>query len=157
MGNRMDPKALARKHLDRRLASLRSGDALTRPPRGWVRAIRDALGMTTRQLAKRMHISQSTVTGLEKGEMHDSVSLRTLRNAAEALNCTLVYALLPNVSLEETVRDRARQMAEGQLARTNHTMSLENQALTARDLATERDRLADELMRGDSTRLWDEL
>lgn len=151
----MPSDALARKHLDRRLQGL-PGDAFTRPPRGWVRAIRDALNMTTRQLAARMGLSQSTITALEKGEVNETVSLATLKQAAEALDCRLVYALVPNASLEETVRRRARLVADMQLARGNHTMRLENQALLAEDLASERERLVDTLVRDGSRRLWDE-
>jgi len=152
----MDQHRLARKHLDRRLTPLRLSEALARPPRGWVRAIRDALGMTTRQLAKRIGISQSGVVGLEKGEVQGSVSLVTLQQAAEALNCTLVYALVPNTSLEEMVRDRAQQVATDQLARIPHTIRLEDQGLAPSELAAQHERLVQELLKGAPRRLWDE-
>ena len=38
------------RHLDQRFRTLRPLAATQRPPKGWVRAIRDALGMTTAQL-----------------------------------------------------------------------------------------------------------
>lgn len=155
MVTQMSQDALARKHLDRRLKALPQ-DIFARPPRGWVRAIRDALNMTTRQLAARMNLSQSTIAALEKGEVNETVSLATLKQAAEALDCRLVYALVPNTSLEETMRRRARLVADKQLARGNHTMRLENQALVADDLASEHERLVDDLVRNDSRRLWDE-
>lgn len=153
----MSSDALARKHLDRRLKLLKSKDAFARPPRGWVRAIRDALNMTSRQLAARIGVSQSSVVALEKSEIGETVSLATLKQAAEALDCHVVYALVPNTSLEETMRRRAHQIADKQLARGNHTMRLENQALVADDLASERERLIDDLVRTNSRRLWDEL
>lgn len=156
MANRMDTPTLARKHLDRKLAVFRTREDLARPPRGWVRAIRDALGMTTRQLAKRVGISQPGIVALEKGEMNDTVSLGTLRQAAEALDCKLVYVLVPNISLDAMVRARAEALAEKQMSRITHTMRLENQGLGADDLATERARVIDELLRGDVKRLWDE-
>lgn len=152
----MSPGALARKHLDRRLKLLQSKDAFARPPRGWVRAIRDALNMTSRQLAARIGVSQSSVAALEKSEIGETVSLATLKQAAEALDCHVVYALVPNTSLEETMRRRAHLIADKQLARGNHTMRLENQALVADDLASERERLIDDLVRTNSRRLWDE-
>jgi predicted DNA-binding mobile mystery protein A len=154
MIDRMNTKALARRSLDRRLAPLRSSDAVARPPRGWVRAIRDALGMTTRQLAKRIGVVQSTVAALEKGEMEDTVTLATMRKAAEAMDCAFVYALIPSKPLEEVLRGRARKIADEQLARMDHTMSLEGQALASEDLAAERERLVDELLRGDLRQLW---
>ena len=70
----MDMKALARKHLERRLAPLREVD-LTRPQRGWLRAMREATGMTTRQLARRMGRAQSVIVDAEKSEERDSITL----------------------------------------------------------------------------------
>jgi predicted DNA-binding mobile mystery protein A len=147
--------ALARKHLDKALAPLRGLAAQPHPPKGWVRAIRDALGMTSRQLAARMGLSQSTITALEKGEAAETVTLKTLRQAAEALDCQLVYALVPRTTLEEAVRMRARALAEGRLARVNHTMRLENQALHDGELAAELERMTNAILAGRASRLWE--
>jgi len=152
----MDSTALARKHLERRLAPLRGRQDLMRPPHGWLRAIRDALGMTTRQLAQRMGKVQSAIVDLEKSEARETVSLAKLREAAAAMDCTLVYALVPNRPIDEILRARAEEMAELQLARASHTMALENQGLDQPALADERERLVDELLRGSITRLWDD-
>jgi predicted DNA-binding mobile mystery protein A len=146
---------LARKHLDRRLSQIRSADSWDRPPRGWIRAIRDALGMTAAQLAERMGVSQPRVFAMEKAEARDAVTIETLRRAAEALDCTLVYALVPNSSLDGMVRERARVMAAEQLGRVDHTMRLENQGVESGALADERDRLAGEIVRSHLSRLWD--
>ena len=88
--------------------------------------------------------------------MEDAVTLATLRRAAEGLNCTLVYALVPNEPLDAIIKARAQAAADAQLKRTHHSMRLENQALDKRDLQAERDRLAAEIMAGDPRRLWDE-
>jgi predicted DNA-binding mobile mystery protein A len=151
----MDVATLARKHLDRQLAALRQPGLSQRPPRGWVRAIRDALGMTTTQLAERMGISQPRVTDIEKREMQDALTLATLRKAAEALDCTLVYALVPNRPLEDTVRERAKAIAEARLARVHHTMALEDQAVPLSYLTKERDRLVTQILQEGPRRLWD--
>jgi predicted DNA-binding mobile mystery protein A len=155
MRSSSNTKALARKHLDRRLASLRGADDLTRPPRGWIRAIRDAIGMTTTQLAERTGVSQSRIPRIEDAEARDSITLKTLRSVAEAMDCTLVYALVPNRPLDELLRERAQSIADKQLSRTNHTMKLENQALEPRELKAERERLVNDLISGDPRRLWD--
>ncbi len=157
MGSDIDAKALARRNLERRLAPLRKANDLARPPRGWVKAIREALGMTTAQLAERIGVAQTRVSRIEKDEVGGATTLKTLRDVAEGLNCTFVYTLVPNEPLDEMLRARARQVADKQLARTNHTMKLENQALLPRDLEIERERLVDELVRGDPRRLWDAL
>ena len=74
----------AARALDVHLNPVRSWSA-TRPPKGWLRAIRDALGMTTRQLAARLGVSQPRVVALEKGEVDETLTLAGLRRAAAAL------------------------------------------------------------------------
>lgn len=150
------PAALARKHLDKALILFKEAAEQPRPPRGWVRAIRDALGMTSRQLAARMGLSQSTIAALEKGEGAGTVTLKSLREAAEALDCQLVYALVPRTSLADMVQERARALAEKKLARVHHTMRLEDQALRESDLAEERERITRSLLEGRASRLWED-
>lgn len=117
----------ARRRLDERLSGLKPEDRLRPPPKGWIRAVRDALGMTGVQLAKRLGVRPQTVEAIEKSEASGSIQLSTLRRAAEALDCTLVYALVPKTSLEGAVDQRARKIAMRDLARVAHTMRLEAQ------------------------------
>lgn len=143
-----DIRYKARQRLDERLAPLKPEDRFKVPPRGWIRAIRDALGMTGVQFAKRLKVSPQSVDALEKSEANGSIKIETLRRAAEALNCTLVYALVPNTSLEAAVRDRARNVALRDLGRVAHSMKLEAQGtgdanLDARIDAYVRDTLRD--------------
>lgn len=147
--------SLARKQLDRRLRTLRKTDSLARPAKGWLRAIRDALGMTAAQLGQRIGVSQPRISALEKAEVEGTVTLATLRQAAEGLGCTLVYALVPNKPLEAMVEERARAIASQQLARTHHTMTLEDQALDPADLKAQRARLIADLIANNPRRLWD--
>ena len=154
MRSKFDTAALARKHLDRRLTPLRKTQDLARPARGWIKAIREALGMTTAQLAERMGVAQTRVSRIEKDEIGSAVTLRTLRLAAEAMNCTLVYALVPNEELEQFVRHRAAALTNERLSRTHHTMQLENQALSEHDLDAEHSRVFREILEGDPRRLW---
>jgi predicted DNA-binding mobile mystery protein A len=83
--------------------------------------------MTGVQLAKRLGVRPQTVEAIEKSEASGSIQLSTLRRAAEALDCTLVYALVPKTSLEGSVDQRARKLAIRDLARVAHTMKLEAQ------------------------------
>jgi predicted DNA-binding mobile mystery protein A len=122
-----DARQRARQRLDDRLLALKPEDRFRPPPKGWVRAIRDAVGMTGVQFAKRLDMRPQSVEALEKSEANGSIQLKTLRRAAEALDCTLVYALVPNSSLEGAVRARARQIAIRDLGRVAHTMKLEAQ------------------------------
>jgi predicted DNA-binding mobile mystery protein A len=131
----MDPvKVRGRKRLDERLARLRDADVSTRPAKGWVKAIREALGMSGKQLAERLKIAPQNVDLLEKSEEADTIQLKTLRRAAAAMDCTLVYALVPNSSLEAMVKARATELALRDLGRVAHTMKLEAQQVDDQDL-----------------------
>lgn len=147
---------LARKNLDRRFAALPPPGQWARPPKGWIRAIRDALGMTAAQMAARLSVSAPRILALEKDETRGAVTLDTLARAARSLDCTLVYALVPNRPLEEMVRKRAETVAAERIESVSHTMRLENQGLPPKELQAERERLAAELLRGNLRRLWDE-
>ena len=125
-----------------------------RPARGWVRAIRDALGMSSRQLAARINISQPAVAQLERSEADGVAQLDTLRRAADALECDLVYVLVPRASLAEIVRNRARAVARADIATVDRTMRLEEQGLTPDQLER---RIYDYAAKLITTgRLWDE-
>ncbi|WP_417485193.1 mobile mystery protein A [Maricaulis salignorans] len=149
-----DSLARARKQLDQKLAPLRGEAAFVRPAKGWVRAIRDALGMTGRQLAARLGIKQPTLVALEQGEVNGTITIGRLKELAEALDCTLVYALVPNRPLQQIVEERARHLANLRLTRTHHSMRLEDQGLNVDDLADERDRLAAGLLRDNARQIW---
>lgn len=117
----------ARKSLDDRLGLLRPLARFAVPPKGWIRAIRDALGMSGSQLGHRLGIKAQSVQDLEKSEATGTIQLNSLRKAAEAMDCVLIYALVPKDSLEAMVERRARSLAIGALRRVSHSMALEDQ------------------------------
>jgi predicted DNA-binding mobile mystery protein A len=144
------------RHLDPRFAALRPLLQNPRPHKGWLRAIRNALGMTTAQLARRLAVSQPRIVELEQSEVSGSVTLKTLQRAAEALGCRLVYALVPERPLAETMQARAERIADREVGTVEHTMRLEGQAVTSKKLSKElRRQQAEELLRRPA-RLWDE-
>lgn len=144
------------RHLDKRFSSLRSLARTPRPPKGWLRAIRDALGMTTAQFGRRLGVSQPRIIELEKSEVGGSVTLHTLQRAAEALGCRLVYALVPERPLAEIVKERAALVADRQSSAVEHTMRLEDQAVKDKTAARElRQQMIEDLLRRPA-RLWDE-
>jgi predicted DNA-binding mobile mystery protein A len=124
----------ARQRLDGRLSALKPEDRFLPPPKGWIRAIRDAIGMSGVQLASRLGVRPQTVDAIEKSEASGSIQLKTLRRAAEALDCMLVYALVPKTSLEGAVKTRARRIAMRDLQRVAHTMKLEAQETDDADM-----------------------
>jgi predicted DNA-binding mobile mystery protein A len=144
------------RHLDARFADLRPLATINRPPKGWIRAIRDALGMTTAQLAKRLGVSQPRIVEIEQAEVSGSVTLHTLQRTAEALGCRLVYVLLPEQPLAETVHTRAETVARDQLVSVQQTMRLENQSVNDKGVSDRlREQLVEKLLRRPA-RLWDD-
>jgi predicted DNA-binding mobile mystery protein A len=150
----MNRKKLIRKQLDASLQRFSPLLDVTAPPKGWIRAIRDALGMTAKQLANRLGVAQQAVARIEKEELEGSVTIKTMRRIAECLDCVFVYGFLPRTSLEETVTRQAKQVALRRLARAYQTMSLENQALSRRENEEALTDLVDELVRAPSSTLW---
>jgi predicted DNA-binding mobile mystery protein A len=146
----------ASEQLDKRFAELRPLITGSRPSRGWIRAIREALGMTTGQLAKRLEVKQPRVVELEKAEASGNITVQSLERAAEAMGCRLVYVLVPVKPLTDALQERATLIADRQLASVEQTMRLEAQGVTDETRRKEtRQQLANDLLRRPA-RLWDE-
>ena len=147
----------ARKQLEKRLAPLRAMDAeLAVPPRGWVTAIRDALGMSAIQLARRLGVKQPRINAIEKAELSGSITIKSMREAAEAMNCKFVYALVPVKPMDELIEDRARLHAEERLKSLDHTMALEDQSVDDDDRKAQEAWIIKEVLEKESRRLWGE-
>ncbi len=153
---RSQERISARRHLDKRLNSLRSNDSFARPSRGWVKAIREALGMTTAQLGRRIGVSQPRAVAIEQAERANTITLGTLQRAAHALDCELVYALVPRKPLEEMAGERALALAGQRLAHTRHNMALEDQAVEVSDEQEQLKGLARQLLVKPGSALWDQ-
>jgi len=151
----MNKKKLIRQQLDVSLQRLSPLLDVIAPPKGWIRAIRDALGMTAKQLANRLGVAQQAVARIEKEELAGSVTIKTMRRIADCLDCVFVYGFVSRTSLEETVARQAKQIAIRHLTQASQTMSLENQALSRRENEQALSDLVDELTRTLPSNLWD--
>lgn len=153
---RPQERTSARRQLDKRLNSLRNKDSFARPPRGWIKAIREALGMTTAQLGQRIGVSQPRAVAIEQAEKTGTITLDSLERAARALDCELVYALVPRKPLEELAEERALTLAKRRLASTHHSMALEDQGVAAADEQAQLKTLARQLLEKPGSALWDQ-
>lgn len=143
-------------HMDARLKKLRRLSLEPLPVKGWISALRTALGMTTRQLARRMGISQPRIVEIEREEISGKITIASLDKAAAALGCRFVYAIVPDKALTKTLAERAHALAEKKLATTEQTMRLENQAVRSPQARAHMiHKLAESLLRK-KARLWDE-
>lgn len=145
---------LARNRLTTRFEVGTAAALADRPTHGWVRAIRDSLGMNARQLATRLNLSQAAVTQLERTEAQGTIRLDTLRRAADALNCDLMYTLIPRLSLDEMVMNQARLRARRDISSIDQSMRLENQALVNEEIVRRTEDYANKLIA--SGKLWND-
>ena len=150
---RSEERALARKNLDKRLNSIRNLGDFARPPKGWVKAIREALGMTAEQMAVRLGVTKPRIYRLEQAESEGALTLDSLQRAASALECELVYALVPKQPLETMIQQRALHEAKKRMRTAAHTMSLEDQSVDETDQREQLEALAKQLEQAGSA-LW---
>lgn len=140
-------------HTFERLAPLRSVD---RPRKGWLKVIREALGMTVEQVAERLEVTKSMVSKYERAELDETITLATLRRVASALDAELMYAVLPRKSIEELRRERALTAARRRVQSVHQSMALEDQAVSAEERERQIAELADELLIERPRTIWDE-
>jgi len=126
------------------------------PRSGWIRTIRDTLGMSSYSLAKRLGCSRENIVALERREKNGTVTLKTLDEVAQAMNCKLVYCLLPMKPLDQILEEQAMLIAKKRISIVNHSMSLEQQGLTPQQLKQQEDDLVQELLQGKLGNLWKE-
>lgn len=148
----MKNNKLARRRLDEKLNNLEALRIIEVPSKGWIKAIREALGMTTIQLAKRLNLKQPRIIAIENNE--NNLKISTLEKIAKALDCKLVYSLVPKTSLEEMTYRQAERKAKKILAKVSHNMALENQTPIYDKIELED--MIQELLNGSQARLWDE-
>ncbi len=151
MGN----SAKIRAQLEERLFELKPLLKNKNPAKGWVRSIREAMGMSGRQLADRIDVQAPRIPEMEKAETHGNITLKSLRRAAEAMDCELVYAFVPKTNLETSVRTQARKAASYNLDIVANTMRLEDQGLSVKENANQFDKMVEEWVKDPPRWLWD--
>lgn len=147
-------KKLKLQQTDRALDSWRNATLAARPPDGWIRTIRESLGLTTVAYAKRLGMTDSGVRTIEKSEANDTITLATLRKMAEAMDCEVKYALVPKQSLSEMRKSQAEHIARKQMESITHSMQLEAQGVEPNMLKLQREDLMEELLSGSGRELW---
>ncbi len=149
-------KRLITEQLEKSLDRMFCMRSVQRPPKGWLRAIREALGMSGKQFAGRLGVSPPRINRLEKNEINDSATIRTMRQAAEALDCIFVYGIIPKDSLKGSIQKRAESLARKRLARVSHSMLLEQQQLSDDEQRQVFEREVEELIRNMAKELWED-
>ena len=139
---------------DASLASWKAAPLASRPPLGWVRAIRDAMGMSGAALARRVDMSTAGLRKLEAAEANDVITLASLRKLAQALDCELHYALVSRTTLTQHLQERAEAVAKAQLSPVKHSMALEDQSVQDPWNKLQTQAVVKNLLEGSRRELW---
>lgn len=155
MNAKSEIRRLQLEQLDKRVGRLRAVLELSSTREGWIRQIREALGISARQLADKVGVSQPTLAKIERSETERTVSLKTLDRIAEALECKVLYAFVPRDSFEKLVYRRALAASEKLVKRVSHSMDLEKQGISPKKREAQIQEMADEMARNLSKDLWE--
>ncbi len=126
------------------------------PRRGWINTIREALGISSRAMAKMLNCSQANIIAMENRERKKNISLATLEQAAQVMGCKLVYYFVPLEPLNKIVENQARKVAREKISLVNHSMKLEQQGLNKKQIQQQEEDLVEELLQGNPKKLWND-
>ncbi len=129
-----------------------------RPSSGWLKAVRGALGINTRQLGKRCGVQHSSILKIEKSEVQNKASIESLKKLASAMNCQLVYAIVPKTgynSLEEIINHQTQLLVRKLIEQADHTMRLEAQGTSSKEIQNQIRKLTDVLKDKMDPRIWE--
>ena len=133
----MGKKSLQLQQLNSKMLCFASLKQVAMPPTGWIKAIRTAIGMSMQQLGNKLNVSKQGVMDIEKREKDGSITIKSLREIARAMDMQLVYGFVPNDgSLDALIEKRATELATQIVMRTANTMKLEDQANSKKRLET---------------------
>ena len=107
-------------------------------------------------MGKWIGVIQSRAFDIEKGELSGRITLDSLERAAHALDCRLVYALVPRQSLESKAAERAIKLARQRLQSTSHSMALEAQRVDREDEEFQVREMARRLLEKSGSALWED-
>ncbi len=153
---KIENRRLVLEQIDRKLLPFVQAKSIQVPERGWIHSIRIALKIPLSQLARRMGVARQTIRAYEIREAEGSVTLKSLREIAKAMNLTLVYALVPNEdSLEQLIERQAEKIARSIVLRTSKSMELEEQNVSRERIEKAIRAKTEELIRTMPRYLWD--
>ncbi len=147
-------KKLLREQLDNKLSKLKEFSIQGLTSIGWIKTIREALGMTSKDLASKVGVNQSRIIHMEQAEADGNIKISTMKKIADALDMDFVYAIVPRTSLNDMVRDQARLLALKKMERLDHTMRLEMQELSSEEKERALKDMIDKILFDELKDLW---
>ncbi|PCJ25767.1 MAG: DNA-binding protein [Rickettsiales bacterium] len=145
-------RQLKAKQLEKHLKSLSN---IRLPATGWVKTIRETLGMNVRQLGQRCEVSGERISRIEADELNSKLTMATLEKVAKAMNCKFVYGFVPNGGIKDTIEKQAEFKAKSQLRRVSHSMALEDQKVSDSAMRNQIKILKEDMLQGNIKRIWE--
>jgi ribosome-binding protein aMBF1 (putative translation factor) len=101
-------RAAARRKLDKELRYYRLADRYRNPTQDLLRAVRQALGIPMKEIARELKMNRSVIFRLERSQERGTISILGIGRVAEAMGCKVVYAIIPinGGTLEELAENR---------------------------------------------------
>lgn len=146
----MDARVLQIRALDKKTSDLKSTKNIVPQSSGWIKTVREAIGMTVSQLAARLGVTQPRITKMESNE--ENLKLSTMKKAAEAMNCEFVYYFKPKTTFQNLVDEQAQKKAVEVLKTVNVNMALENQEIAEDEAVKD---FASDLINTKIKQIWD--
>ena len=146
----MNARVLQIRALDKKTSDLKSAKNIVLQSSGWIKTVREAIGMTVSQLAARLGVTQPRITKMESNE--DNLKLSTMKKAAEAMNCEFVYYFKPRTTFQNLVDEQAQKKAVEVLKTVNVNMALENQEIAEDEAVKD---FASDLINTKIKQIWD--
>ena len=152
----MGKKSLQLQQLNSKMLGFASLRQVAIPPTGWIKAIRTAISMSMQQLGNKLNVSKQGILDIEKREKDGSITIKSLKEIARALDMQLVYGFVPNDgSLDALIEKRANELATKIVLRTSNTMKLEDQGNTNKRIEKAIKERAEEIKNEMPKILWD--
>jgi predicted DNA-binding mobile mystery protein A len=152
----MTVKAVVQRQCQRLVDEAADREPPPRPPEGWLRTVRKALGMSGSQLAKKMKVTRARVAQAELAERSGAATLKSMQSIAAAMGCRFVYAIVPPEHVEDLILAQARKKASALVGTASQHMALESQVLPNAKITDEIERLTRELAQGRPADLWND-
>jgi len=152
----MSVKTIVRQQYQRIADNAASHAGLQTPLEGWLRTVRNALGMSGAQLARKMGVTRARVAQAERAERSGGITLKSMQATAEAMGCRFVYAIVPPERIEDIIMAQARKKAMAVVGTASKHMALENQTLPNDKIAQEVERLTQEIAREMPPDFWND-
>ena len=142
--------------LDQKLKPFQKTKLVLVPERGWINTIRTTLNMTMAQLGAKLNITRQGVKKIEESEANGTITIKAIKEVAEVLDMKFVYSLVPKEgTIDELIQEKAEQLAQKIVLRTNQNMKLEDQGIGDEKISKTIKDLAEEIKREVRKSLWD--